>query len=145
MNLTCTSRELHPRRAFRISRGRRTEVRNVFIRLEHDGLCGYGEASPNAFYRETWESVTAALEKARAFIESLRIQEVADIENSWQKSGRCSLHRGRAMRAGPCPMDWLARKKGRSVTELLWGEKRPAGDQLRDHRPFERRGASREG
>ena len=40
MNLTCVSRELHPRRAFRISRARRTEVRNVFVRLEERGPRG---------------------------------------------------------------------------------------------------------
>src|SRR6187402_1356737 len=121
VKLDWTSRELHPRRAFRISRGRRTEVRNVFIRLERDGLCGYGEASPNAFYGETWESVTAALERARAFIESLRIQEVEDIENTWAEVWSLLA----PSRAAQCALDlalwdWLARKEGHSVTELVW-------------------------
>src|SRR5438045_134570 len=71
MKLTCLSRELHPRRPFRISRARRTEVRNVFIRLEHEGIAGYGEASPNAFYGETWEAVIGKLESARELIETL--------------------------------------------------------------------------
>jgi len=50
MKLTSTSRELHPRHAFRISRARRTEVRNVFLRLESEGIVGYGEATPVAYH-----------------------------------------------------------------------------------------------
>lgn len=121
MKMTCTSCELHPRRAFRISRGRRTEVRNVFLRLESDGRCGYGEASPNAFYDETWQSVTEKLEGARSFIESLEVRTVADLEAVWEEAWT----RLAPSRAAQCALDlalwdWLARREGRSVTELAW-------------------------
>src|SRR5204862_379917 len=85
MKLTCVSRELHPRHAFRISRGRRTEVKNVFVRLERDGFVGYGEASPNAFYEETWEGVMAKIEAARGFLETLDLQTVAGLEVAWSR------------------------------------------------------------
>ncbi len=123
MNFTCVSCELHPRRAFRISRGRRTEVRNVFLRLEHEGIAGYGEASPNAFYEETWKGVIARLESAREFIQSLEVRSVADIEAAWNEAWRFLA----PSRAAQCALDvalwdWLARRQGVSVADLVWGE-----------------------
>ena len=124
MKLTCVSRELHPRHVFRISRGRRTEVRNVFVRLEHDGICGYGEASPNAFYEETCAGVMEKIEAARGFIEALDLQTVAGLEASW---GQVWELVGPS-RAAQCALDvalwdWLARRRGVSVTELMWSRK----------------------
>lgn len=123
MNFTCTSRELHPRRAFRISRARKTEVRNVFLRLEDEGLTGYGEASPNAFYDETWEAVVQKLEQARAFITALHVREVADIETAWHEAWRHLA----PSRAAQCALDialwdWLAQRRGVTAAELAWGE-----------------------
>ena len=124
MKLTCVSRELQPRHDFRISRGRRTEVRNVFVRLERDGIAGYGEASPNAFYDETWEGVMAKIEAARGFIEALDLQTVAGLEASWGKVWELVA----PSRAAQCALDvamwdWLARRRGVSVTELMWSRK----------------------
>jgi L-alanine-DL-glutamate epimerase-like enolase superfamily enzyme len=121
--LTCVSRELHPRRTFRISRARRTEVRNVFVRLEKDGLAGYGEASPNSFYDETWESVTERLERARDFIGGLEVRSLADIETAWREAWRFLA----PSRAAQCALDvalwdWFARREGLSVSELIWKE-----------------------
>jgi L-alanine-DL-glutamate epimerase-like enolase superfamily enzyme len=123
MNFTCISRELHPRRAFRISRARRTEVRNVFLRLEHEGATGFGEASPNSFYDETWEGVIHKLELAREFIGTLEVRCVADIEAAWHEAWRFLA----PSRAAQCALDvalwdWLARRQGVTVAELAWGE-----------------------
>ena len=124
MNLTCVSRELHPRHAFRISRGQRTEVRNVFVRLERDGIAGYGEASPNAFYGETWEGVMGKIEAARGFIAALDLQTVAGLEAAWGKIWELVA----PSRAAQCALDvamwdWLARRRAVSVTELMWSRK----------------------
>jgi L-alanine-DL-glutamate epimerase-like enolase superfamily enzyme len=121
MNLTCVSRELHPRHAFRISRARRTEVRNVLVRVESDGFTGYGEASPNAFYGETWEGVMARLERARSFIAGLKVQEAVDIERAWKEGWQFLA----PSRAAQCALDvalwdWLARRQGITVSELAW-------------------------
>lgn len=123
MNFTCASFELHPRRPFLISRGRRKEVRNVFLRLEHEGVHGYGEASPNAFYSETWEGVTEKLESARDFITSLDVRSVADIEAAWTESWRYLA----PSRAAQCALDialwdWLAQRRNVSAAELAWTE-----------------------
>jgi len=124
VNLAWISRELHPRRVFRISRARRREVRNVFVRLERDGIAGYGEASPNAFYGETWEGVAAKLEIAREWLGTLEISASADIERAWEEGWK----RVSPSRAAQCAIDvalwdWLARREGKSVAELLWNEK----------------------
>src|ERR1700761_3857440 len=121
MNITCVSRELHPRRVFRISRARRREVRNVFVRVESEGLTGYGEASPNAFYGETWEGVTAKLEGVRAFLQTLELREVEDVERAWSEMWPLLA----PSRAAQCALDialwdWLARGEQVSVSELAW-------------------------
>jgi L-alanine-DL-glutamate epimerase-like enolase superfamily enzyme len=96
-------------------------VRNVFVRLEDDGIAGYGEASPNAFYGETWEGVTARLENARPFLQDLKIDSVADIEEAWVEAWPFLV----PSRAAQCALDialwdWLGRRSGKSVTELAW-------------------------
>jgi L-alanine-DL-glutamate epimerase-like enolase superfamily enzyme len=122
MRLTWVCRELHPRRVFRISRARKREVRNVFVRLEQDGVAGYGEASPNAFYDETWEGVGAKLEGARDWLETLQIRTVADLEQAWAESWRFLA----PSRAAQCAVDlalwdWLAHRESKTVAELAWG------------------------
>jgi L-alanine-DL-glutamate epimerase-like enolase superfamily enzyme len=123
VQLNWTSRELYPRRTFRISRARRREVRNVFVRLERDGIAGYGEASPNAYYDETWEVVGTKLDAARPWLAGLEIANVADIEQAWEEGWPLLA----PSRAAQCAVDlalwdWLGRREGRSVSELLWGE-----------------------
>ncbi len=123
MHLTWSSRELHPRRVFRISRARRREVRNVFVRLEQDGIAGYGEASPNAFYDETWGGVGAKLDAAREWLARLKISRSEDIERAWAEGWALLA----PSRAAQCAVDlalwdWLGRRTGRSVSELLWDE-----------------------
>ena len=123
MKLTWVSRELHPRRVFRISRGGRSVVQNVFVRLESEGIAGYGEAAPSAFFHETWEGVAAKLEAARAWLGALEIRGVADIERAWAEAWEHVA----PSRAAQCALDlalwdWLAKQRGQTVTELLWGE-----------------------
>lgn len=48
----------HP---FRISRSVQTRIRRVWVRVEHEGLEGWGEADPSEYYGETADTVQAAL------------------------------------------------------------------------------------
>jgi L-alanine-DL-glutamate epimerase-like enolase superfamily enzyme len=127
MKASWTALELHPRHVFRISRAQRRSVRNVFLRLDSEGITGHGEASPNAFYAETAESVAERLTAARHWLESLCVASVADIESAWLEGWRWLA----PSRAAQCAVDlalwdWLARSQGITVAELAWGE--PAGD-----------------
>jgi L-alanine-DL-glutamate epimerase-like enolase superfamily enzyme len=115
-------RELHPRRAFRISRARRNAVRNVFVRLEADGVCGHGEASPNAFYDETAEGVLARLAEAEPWLRDLKIRSVADLETAWDEAWRLvAPSRGAQCAIDLALWDWLAKRGGVSAVELAWG------------------------
>jgi L-alanine-DL-glutamate epimerase-like enolase superfamily enzyme len=123
MELTLSTRELHPRRVFRIARARRRAVCNVFLRLEHDGISGYGEASPNSFYNETEEIVAEKLTGAREAIRRLRLTAISDIERAWADLWSVL----QPSRAAQCALDlalwdWLAKSQGRTVAELVWGE-----------------------
>ena len=70
---------LHPKTVFRISRAERAETRNVFVRIWDDGITGYGEAAPNAFYRENADDVRARLLQAAPWIRTLKVHSLAAI------------------------------------------------------------------
>lgn len=121
MKASWTALDLHPRHVFRISRAQRRSVRNVFLRLDSDGIIGYGEASPNAFYAETAESVMERLAAARDWLESLRIASVADIEAAWIEGWQWLAPSRAALCAVDLALwDWLARSRGITVAELAW-------------------------
>lgn len=52
---------LNLKHAFTISRGTKTDVENVIVNLEHNGLSGWGEASANDRYNESPETTINAL------------------------------------------------------------------------------------
>jgi L-alanine-DL-glutamate epimerase-like enolase superfamily enzyme len=101
-------------------------VRNVLVRIEKDGTAGYGEASPNAYYRETPEGVHAAIWRAREWLRGFSPRTVSDIRHAWSESWKILA----PSRAAQCAIDlalwdWLACAEGCSVTELALG--RPPG------------------
>lgn len=58
--------ELKLAHAFTLSRGSSTLKHNVFVKLDHEGVQGYGEAAPNIRYNETPESARAAVQEITA-------------------------------------------------------------------------------
>lgn len=124
MKLTSTIRALHPRAVFRISRGHRREVRNVFARIESQGIIAHGEASPNAFYAETAEDVNLKLQAVADWLGAQTVDAPDDIGRIWQEA----WPRVQPSRAAQCALDvalWdlLAQRHGCSVCELALGEK----------------------
>src|SRR4029453_443144 len=61
VKLTHRTVTLALREPFSISRSTDETVDSIFIELEHDGLVGYGEASPQEHYGESPESASALL------------------------------------------------------------------------------------
>lgn len=123
MKLSVAIHELQPRNVFRISRAQRRSVQNVFVRLERDGIAGYGEASPNEFYNETAEDVARRLSEAAPWIAGLEIASKEDVLRACAQSWR----RFAPSRAAVCALDlalwdWLGKAQARSVAELVWGE-----------------------
>jgi len=62
--------ELEAAEPFRISRSVQTAVRRVWVRLEHDGIEGWGEADPSEYYGESADTVDAALGRLRPLLEA---------------------------------------------------------------------------
>jgi L-alanine-DL-glutamate epimerase-like enolase superfamily enzyme len=113
---------LHPRGAFRIARQRTVPFDNVILRVEHDGVAGWGEASPHPYYGASAPQVVRSLESLSGWLRTLSIRSVDDIANAWKESWT-RLHPDRAAQ---CALDlalwdWLARKEGVTVTELAHG------------------------
>jgi len=117
MTLSWTVHELHLRHTFRISRSASDVARVVILHLEHDGIVGYGEASPTRRYGETPETVTAFLasldlsryESPMMLEDILAVVEAAAPGNT---SAKCAvdlaLH------------DWMGKKLGVPLY-ALWG------------------------
>ncbi len=62
MQMTLRRRELPLKHRFGISRGSRDSVRSMIVELRQDGRSGYGEATENAYYGTTLDSLAAELE-----------------------------------------------------------------------------------
>jgi len=62
--------EVRAAEPFRISRSVQTTVSLVWVKIESNGIEGWGEADPNRYYGETPDTVEAALEKMRPVIEA---------------------------------------------------------------------------
>ncbi|MFY9255147.1 MAG: dipeptide epimerase [Fuerstiella sp.] len=63
MKLTLYQLNLPLAYEFTIARGSITTQPSMVVKLEHEGLSGYGEVTENAFYGHTFDSMTASLKK----------------------------------------------------------------------------------
>ncbi|MER5171990.1 N-acetyl-D-Glu racemase DgcA [Thioclava kandeliae] len=91
--------------AFTISRGSRTQSDVLTVRIDRDGLTGWGECLPYARYAETLDSVTAQINSLPAGITRMELQE--------------ALPAGAARNAVDCALwDLEAKKAGKRVWEL---------------------------
>lgn len=121
MELTSAVHVLHPRAVFRISRGARAEVRNVFVSIAQDGVVGHGEASPNAFYAESADDVNSKLQRLAPWLRERRVETVGEIAQLWREAWPLL----KPSRAAQCALDlaaWdlVAKRRAISVTELAW-------------------------
>jgi L-alanine-DL-glutamate epimerase-like enolase superfamily enzyme len=61
MKLFCEPMTLNLRRTFRVAHGASDQRTNVLVRIEQDGLTGYGEAAAVPYYGDTQESLMTYL------------------------------------------------------------------------------------
>ncbi len=94
----------------------------MLLRVERDGVAGWGEASPNPFYHESAADVSARLCALADWLRDRNIRTVHDIELAWREAWPLLG----PSRAAQCALDlalwdWLARREGVSVCELALG------------------------
>lgn len=113
---------LHPRRVFRISRAARTRVDNVFLALTQDGITGFGEASPNSYFREDAFEVAGALMGLADYFRRQTLVSRDDIDRIWQElARRLSPSRAALCAADIALWDLWARMNGKTVCECALG------------------------
>lgn len=115
MKLSWREYPLQLKSPFRIARGVREKVPVVLVELEHDGLIGYGEASPLARYGESVETSIRFLERIdlSIFSSPLEIEDILAVVDALapgHHSAKCAidiaLH------------DWMGRSLQKPLHEL---------------------------
>ncbi|UWQ74103.1 N-acetyl-D-Glu racemase DgcA [Leisingera sp. M658] len=105
MNITVTPDVFKLAQVFTISRGSRTEAKVLTVRVEKDGVTGWGECVPYARYNETLDSVTGEIEGLPADFTRAELQSL--------------LPAGAARNAVDCALwDLEAKQAGKRVWEL---------------------------
>ncbi len=115
---------------FTISRGTKSEVKNVFVKLSSNGVTGYGEAAPNTRYDEDAEKVIRFLEALPGdFFDDIDTpdQIVRAIE---ELSIRLSMQSMQSAKSAieMAWLDWYAKKEGQPLWKL-WEAPSPKGPQ----------------
>ncbi|MFQ5888952.1 MAG: dipeptide epimerase [Gemmatimonadota bacterium] len=111
--------EVEPRHPFEISRSTRTRETLVWVRIETDGIEGWGEADPSGYYGETAATVQAALETLRPVVERAIDPEGLDVLERELRSalgGNGSAHAA----VSAALHDLVGKRLGRPLWRL-WG------------------------
>lgn len=105
-----------------ISRGTTAQTTNLWLRIETDGIEGWGEASPFSIgtYRETTETLLDAAQQVATLLEPLHPLQRQQVEQLLEKHGV-----PRALRAAVdiALHDWLGKATGLPLWKL-WGLER---------------------
>jgi len=100
-----------------ISRNSSDYKDNVFVRIERDGVVGWGEAAPNVRYGQSAEATIAMLEKARPLIEAGDWLKYVDLRGQWERelAGDSCAHAALDMAI----LDWVGGKLKTPLYRML--------------------------
>lgn len=111
--------EIKPTYPFKISRSVQERVQRVWVRIEADGVEGWGEADPSPYYGETADTVTGALERMRPVIEAVPEPECLE---RLERDLRAAIgHNGSAHAAVSAALYDLIGKRAGLPLWKLWG------------------------
>ncbi len=117
MKLRYYTYDLQLKHTFTIARGSRDVNTVVFVELEHDGITGYGEASPSTRYDETPESVIEFIKR----IDTGKMADPFQIERNVQYLSSLSENDTSARAAVDIAMhDWVGKALGQPLFRI-WG------------------------
>ncbi len=97
---------------------------NVFVRIERDGVVGWGEAAPNVRYGESAEKTLAALERAKPLLESGDWFQYVDLRRQWEVLTKDQTCAGAAL--DMAVLDWVSRKLDVPLWRMLGLDKSKA-------------------
>ncbi len=119
MHLDYEFLDLTTRHPFVIARGGSSGWRRVWVRLrDDDGVEGWGEAAPSAYYGETADTVVAALERFRPMLETC---DPWHLENAERELARLLGHNASARSAVSAALHDLAGKRLGVPVYRMWG------------------------
>ena len=105
---TVSTRRLSLSHTWTIARNSSDFKDNVFVRVERDGIVGWGEAAPNVRYGESTQKTIEALRSVKDLVESADWFEYVDLQDRWRKEIQ---HQNCACAAlDMAILDWVASK-----------------------------------
>jgi L-alanine-DL-glutamate epimerase-like enolase superfamily enzyme len=117
MELSFKRVDLKLRHTFRISRGAENVASVVITRLEHDGIQGFGEASPSSRYSETVDTVIGFLGR----VDLGKSNDPFELEQITAQLDDIAPGNAAAKAAVDVALhDWVGRKLGQPLYKL-WG------------------------
>ncbi len=119
MRVSWEKLEVHTKHPFRISRGVRTKDTVVWLRIELEGIEGWGEADPSSYYGESADTVDQALQTLRP---SLAAVEDPFGLDTIERDLRALLPKNGSAHAAVSAAlyDWIGKRLGQPLWRL-WG------------------------
>jgi len=111
--------ELRLRHPFKISRGTKEIVPNLFVTLEANGITGTGEAGPNARYGESADRAQAVIEGLKNYISPLKQGEFTSMLAHEAASLELPEQRSAALALETAWLDWKSKEAGSSLRSYL--------------------------
>jgi L-alanine-DL-glutamate epimerase-like enolase superfamily enzyme len=84
--VSVSRRRLLLRHTWTISRNSSEFKDNVFVRVERDGVTGWGEAAPNVRYNQSAGQTVAAIENARVLLEAGDWFQYVGLREQWERA-----------------------------------------------------------
>jgi L-Ala-D/L-Glu epimerase len=103
-----TTKQLRLRHTWTIARNSSDCKDNVFVRIERDGLIGWGEAAPNVRYGESAETTRAVLEQTQDLFEASDWLEYVALRQQWEHFTEGQTCAGAAL--DMALLDWVGHK-----------------------------------
>lgn len=124
LKVTTRLYDLRLKHAWGLSRGTWTARRNCYVRIESEGLFGWGEAAPIARYGESAEGAEAFIKRCGPILEK-GLREYAERWGELE-AATPGEHAGKAA-LDMAILDWLGKSLGTPLWRLLGLDKKKAG------------------
>jgi len=120
VRVTWRRQTIHSRHPFRVARSGASlegdETQRVIVRIEHDGIVGFGEAAPSTYYGQSCASVEAALTTAAPLLGDDPFQVAPTVARLLE----CCGDQTAAVAAIDAALhDWIGKKLGLAVWQFL--------------------------